>query len=150
MDGEETKLRDFIENCKFQKIVFSSLKTESNLETVKNLPQDKILLETDCPWCEIRPSHAGFKFIDKVNTVASVKKEKWNAEAMIKSRNEPCNIRFFCLHLLKFILFICVIYSRQVLGVIAAVRNENPEELSEIVYKNTERLFFSANKIRNL
>lgn len=36
-----------------------------------------------------------------------------------------------------------MVYFRQVLDVVAAVRNENPDELSEIVYKNTERLFFS-------
>ncbi len=23
------------------------------------VPLDRLLLETDCPWCEIRPSHAG-------------------------------------------------------------------------------------------
>lgn len=72
---------------------FSSLKTQENLETVKNLPKEKILLETDCPWCEIRPSHAGFKFINKENVMTSVKKEKWCADALVKSRNEPCNIR---------------------------------------------------------
>lgn len=59
-----------------------------------NLPEDRILLETDCPWCEIRPSHAGFKFISKDSAnIQSVKKEKWSADALVKSRNEPCNIR---------------------------------------------------------
>lgn len=73
---------------------FSSLKTLDNLETVKNLPQERILLETDCPWCEIRPSHAGFKFINKENNSQSFKKEKWSPDALVKSRNEPCNIRY--------------------------------------------------------
>lgn len=81
----------------FYKIVIivhcSSLKTEDNLNTVKTLPRDKILLETDCPWCEIRPSHAGFKFISNESKVPSFKKEKWSCDAMVKSRNEPCNIR---------------------------------------------------------
>lgn len=73
---------------------FSSLKTEENLDTIKNLPRDKILLETDCPWCEIRPSHAGFKFIsNESKNMPSCKKEKWSADALVKSRNEPCNIR---------------------------------------------------------
>ncbi len=36
-----------------------SLKTEDNLEVMAAVPLDRLLLETDCPWCEIRPSHAG-------------------------------------------------------------------------------------------
>lgn len=73
---------------------YSSLKTLNNLETVKSLQLDRILLETDCPWCEIRPSHEGYKFISKENrAIPTVKKEKWNENAMVKSRNEPSNIR---------------------------------------------------------
>lgn len=36
-----------------------SLKTEDNLQVMAAVPLDRLLLETDCPWCEIRPSHAG-------------------------------------------------------------------------------------------
>lgn len=36
-----------------------SLKTEDNLHVMAAVPLDRLLLETDCPWCEIRPSHAG-------------------------------------------------------------------------------------------
>lgn len=60
---------------------------------VKSLPKDKILIETDCPWCEIRPSHAGYEFIEKGNISPSVKKEKWTEDLMVKGRNEPANIR---------------------------------------------------------
>ncbi|KAJ8925993.1 hypothetical protein NQ315_009848 [Exocentrus adspersus] len=101
-----------------------SLKTEQNLETVKHLPSDKILIETDCPWCEIKQSHAGYKFVSKENqSVLSVKKEKWMPNHMVKSRNEPCGIR-------------------QVLDVVSAVRNENPDDLCEKIYQNTANLFF--------
>lgn len=58
------------------------------------IPRDKILIETDCPWCDIRPSHAGYKFIKGENkTIQMCKKEKWVHTCMVKSRNEPCNIR---------------------------------------------------------
>lgn len=73
--------------------IYSSLKTKENLETVKLLPVEKLLIETDCPWCEIRPSHAGYSLISKSSFHESVKKEKWNSTSMVKGRNEPANIR---------------------------------------------------------
>ncbi|KAJ8976106.1 hypothetical protein NQ317_008444 [Molorchus minor] len=65
-------------------IIYSSLKTEENLETVKRLPVNKILIETDCPWCEIRPSHASFKYISKESLIPSVKKESGNQTIWLK------------------------------------------------------------------
>ncbi|KAJ8958633.1 hypothetical protein NQ318_016358 [Aromia moschata] len=107
-----------------------SLKSEENLSTVKTLPANKILIETDCPWCEIRPTHAGYKFITKENLSAtSVKKEKWKPDCMVKSRNEPNNIR-------------------QILDVLSAARNEDPDELSNTIYENTTNLFFSGEHVK--
>jgi TatD DNase family protein len=40
-----------------------SLKTKENLKVVKTLPLDKILLETDCPYCDVKRTHAGFEFV---------------------------------------------------------------------------------------
>lgn len=72
------------------------MKTEDNLKTVKNLPSERLLIETDCPWCDIRPTHAGFKYVSEENkTIPSVKKEKWNLDSMVKGRNEPANIRLY-------------------------------------------------------
>lgn len=48
------------------------------------------MIETDCPWCEIRPTHASAK--DVITTFPSVKKEKWQADRMVKGRNEPSTI----------------------------------------------------------
>jgi TatD DNase family protein len=68
----------------------SSLKTADNLQVVANIPNDRLMLETDCPWCEVRPTHAGAKLIK--TTFPTVKKEKWQAGSMVKGRSEPANI----------------------------------------------------------
>lgn len=91
MDGDFETM--FLNNKTLIYLVFSSLKTAENLKTVQAIPEDKLLLETDCPWCEIRPTHAGYKYIKPENIFKSVKKEKWNADSMVKGRNEPFNIR---------------------------------------------------------
>jgi TatD DNase family protein len=100
-----------------------SLKTEENLAVVAGVPADRLMLETDCPWCEIRPSHAGYKLVQsRFEAWPAVDKKKWREGALVKGRNEPHNIR-------------------QVLEVVAAVRKEDPEQLAETVYANTERVF---------
>eukprot|EP01037_Dinobryon_pediforme_P013295 gene13295-13407_t len=48
-----------------------SLKTEENLRMAAAVPLERLLLETDAPWCGIKPTHAGFKHLD---------------------RNEPCTL----------------------------------------------------------
>lgn len=95
-----------------------SLKTAENCAVVKAIPLDRLMLETDGPWCEIRPSHEGSKYLtqdkpdgqdvkadeqpgskkSKKQSPAPqrrfkvVKKEKWEEGAMVKGRNEPCTI----------------------------------------------------------
>jgi len=70
-----------------------SLKTEENVAVVREIPLERLQLETDGPWCEMRPSHASAKFLtDAPPLPRSVKKEKWKKGAMVKGRNEPCAI----------------------------------------------------------
>ncbi|XP_017031055.1 deoxyribonuclease TATDN1 [Drosophila kikkawai] len=103
-----------------------SLKTTDNAEVVRQLPNDRIMLETDCPWCGIRPSHAGHKHVStRFPTVK--KKEKWTAETLIDGRCEPCQIS-------------------QVLEAIAGIKEEPKEKLAELYYQNTLDLFFSKSK----
>ena len=40
-----------------------SFKTAENCEVVKAIHLDKMMIETDGPWCEVRPSHEGYKYL---------------------------------------------------------------------------------------
>jgi len=124
-DGTLAQAKKFIAMGFYIGINGCSLKTDANLEVVKALPNDKIMLETDSPWCEIRPSHAGYKHVvTKFETTKKKEKKKWQKEVLVAGRNEPVAIV-------------------QVLEVIAAVKGEDPEKLSEIFYNNTMKVFFS-------
>lgn len=86
-----------------------SLKTEENLDVVREIPLDRLQIETDGPWvgiedrsresvltvmqCEMRPSHASAKHKEGAAPLPkAVKKEKWEKGCMVKGRNEPCSI----------------------------------------------------------
>lgn len=98
-----------------------SLKTAANLEVVKSIPTNRLMIETDCPWCEIRRTHASFQY---VKTVLNKSKSANDPKLAVNNRNEPMNLV-------------------QVLEVLAAVRNEDIDKLSEQIYDNTMRVFFN-------
>ncbi|CAM0139857.1 unnamed protein product [Umbelopsis sp. WA50703] len=128
--GTMQEMTDLVELGLFIGINGCSLKTEENIEVVRAIPEDKLMLETDAPWCEIRSTHASFKYwknvdesIQKLYAPPSKKKEKFERGFMVKSRNEPCAMG-------------------QVLYVVAAIRGLEPQELAEKVWKNTCQVFF--------
>ncbi|KAJ6842183.1 putative deoxyribonuclease TATDN1 [Iris pallida] len=99
-----------------------SLKTSENLEVLKGIPTEKMMIETDSPYCDIRNTHAGMQFVKSV--WPSKKKEKHDNDSIVKGRNEPC----------------CV---RQVLEVVAGCKGIGDiEQLGKELYHNTCRVFF--------
>lgn len=99
-----------------------SLKTEENLQVAKMIPSDKLMIETDCPWCEIKKSHASYKH---VKTLPQKSKDANDHKLPVKNRNEPSSLI-------------------QVLEVLSSVRNEEIESLAEKVWLNTNKLFFDS------
>jgi TatD DNase family protein len=100
-----------------------SLKSEENLAVVKEIPLGRLQLETDGPWCEIRPSHASAKLLEGAPVLPkSVKKEKWTQENMVKGRNEPCAIGL-------------------VAHVVAKVKDVPVEEVVQAAWRNSVKMF---------
>ncbi|XP_028172620.1 putative deoxyribonuclease TATDN1 [Ostrinia furnacalis] len=126
-DGPEEALNKILAIGMYIGINGCSLRTEENLEVASKIPRDRLMIETDCPWCEVKQTHPGFKHV--ATKFPSVKKEKYSvdSENQVKGRNEPVNI----VHVLE---------------ILAAIRKENIDELANAIYENTNRLFFSNNK----
>ncbi|XWW94837.1 hypothetical protein V2A60_002785 [Cordyceps javanica] len=61
--GSLEEMRELLDLGLYIGVNGCSLKTEENCAVVAQLPLDRIMLETDGPWCEVRPSHAGWKYL---------------------------------------------------------------------------------------
>lgn len=127
--GTMEEMKKLIELDLYIGINGCSLKTVENLEVVKEIPENRLMIETDAPWCDIRPTHASYAHLKNVPaeemalySPPSKKKEKFEMGLMVKSRNEPCTMGL-------------------VLHVVASIRNADPLELSEVLWKNTCNVF---------
>jgi TatD DNase family protein len=107
-----------------------SLKTTENLDVVRALPLTSILLETDCPYCEIKPTHAGFPFIQTMFEKRANK--KFEMGKLVKGRSEPCQI----VHVAE---------------VIAGAKGISVEEVANACYQNSLKLYgWGDNSGRNV
>jgi TatD DNase family protein len=88
--GDVGEMREILELGLYIGINGCSMKTAENVEVVRQVPIEKMMIETDCPYCEIRKSSPAFGFI---RTQFSYKaKEKYDAGFLVRGRNEPCTI----------------------------------------------------------
>jgi TatD DNase family protein len=55
------------------------------------VPLQRLLVETDAPWCSIKASSPVAALV--TSSWRSVKKEKWEENATVKDRCEPCHVR---------------------------------------------------------
>ena len=108
-----------------------SLKTEANLAVLDHIPLNRLMLETDAPWCDIRATHASASLVGtrfgEGDLLQARSPDKWSASLKggVKGRNEPGNMV-------------------QVLEVVAARLGMDPVELAAVVWRNTQRVFFPS------
>ena len=89
-----------------------SLRSEASLEVVRTIPLDRLMLETDAPWCSIKNTHPGKPFVVTEWATKDKKKAFRNLEeacvsgdeasrlaeearlrdVTVKDRSEPCHI----------------------------------------------------------
>ena len=67
-----------------------AMKEQFQLDAIREIPTDKLILETDCPYCGISLNHAGYKFVK--TQFKSKQPEKYESGCMVKGRNEPCTL----------------------------------------------------------
>ncbi|CAL6018979.1 Deoxyribonuclease [Hexamita inflata] len=98
-----------------------AFKTAEQLNTFKQIPLDKLLIETDCPYCQLKPADAGSKYI-KTNLFQGAKEpEKYESGFMVKNRNEPC-------------------YLKTVIEVAAGILGKKCEEIVQITEENVKKM----------
>lgn len=113
--GEDALLYIGINGC--------SMKTEENLEVVRRVPLARLMVETDAPWCGIRPSHASHAYV-KTPVGVQKDKKKWERGCAVKGRNEPG-----CLG--------------QVVDVVSGLIGASFEDVARETTKNVEQVFFA-------
>lgn len=123
--GSREELDKILELDLYVGINGCSLKTEENLEVLKHVPLDRLMLETDSPYCEIRNSHKSSHLV-KTKFVAKTKDKK-KPDQLVKGRNEPCKIV-------------------EVLEVVSAILEVDPEELSKTVYETSMKILGCPHK----
>ena len=107
-----------------------SLKTEENLAALHHIPLDRLLLETDAPWCDVKNTHASAPLVSPASRLpVAGKPENFQAGLGVKGRNEPGNM----IHVLE---------------VVAAHLGVDPIELAAIVEENTRKVFFPNEKTK--
>ncbi|CEG38780.1 deoxyribonuclease tatdn1-like protein [Plasmopara halstedii] len=119
--GDKEEMQKLVELGLYIGVNGCSLKTEENLECVKAIPLEKLMIETDAPWCDIRATHAGYRYVK--TSWQSKKAEKYASDCLVKGRNEPCTLV-------------------QVLEIVSIIRGESKEKIAAHVLENTKRVFF--------
>jgi Tat protein secretion system quality control protein TatD with DNase activity len=90
-NGCEEEMQRFLAMDLFLGINGSAFRSEESAATACRIPLDRVLLETDSPWCDIRPVHFGYKFVKTFFPTSKRGRPKAQEEC-IERRTEPCHL----------------------------------------------------------
>ena len=120
-DGDEAEMLALVELGLHIGLNGCSLRTAASLAVARAVPPASLLLETDAPWCAIKPSGAGFASV-RTQWPTAKKPEKNDGASCVKDRTEPCHIV-------------------QVAEVVAAARGEAVEDVAVRAFASSRALF---------
>jgi TatD DNase family protein len=99
------------------------LKTAQACAVAAAMPLQRLLLESDAPWCSLKRSGPCAELLQ--SSWPAVDRKKWSAEAMVKDRNEPC-------------------ITRCIAEAYAALAGQPLAEVARATEANVDRLFFPS------
>ncbi|KAH6895931.1 hypothetical protein B0T10DRAFT_229230 [Thelonectria olida] len=101
-----------------------SFKDQESLQMVSKIPLERLQIETDAPWGELKATSDLVKryCANAKPLPAAKKKDKWDAKCMIKERNESCTME-------------------RVAYIVAGLKGIGVEEVAEAAWKNSIRMF---------
>ncbi|KAF7552386.1 hypothetical protein G7Z17_g4341 [Cylindrodendrum hubeiense] len=101
-----------------------SFKDQESLQMVSKIPLERLQIETDAPWGELKATSDLVKryCVNAKPLPASKKKDKWDPKCMIKERNESCTIE-------------------RVAYIVAGLKGISVQEVSDAAWKNSIKMF---------
>ena len=129
-DGSVDDMRRLVELGLFIGVNGCSLKTPENLDVVRQIPLSSLVLESDAPWCSLRPTSAAMRIpgltLEPWTGCTEVKEVKRLTDpglgVAVRGRNEP-----------RAVLHVC--------QVVAALRGDPVSVVADATTANAKRLF---------
>lgn len=159
--GTAEELKSVLELDFYVSVNGCSLKSEKNLEVAKLIPKNRLMIETDAPWCEIRKSHACYKFISpypnkffplveqKLLEVEQVPEEP-EEKPVVKKKNKANNAKSLAIKFDDFIPFPSIkkenFFKHQ--DLVSTLKKDLPPALQEVEFDVGE-LSYPLIKSRN-
>ncbi|OTA94202.1 hypothetical protein M434DRAFT_21029 [Hypoxylon sp. CO27-5] len=122
--GSTTQMKKLVELGFDVSVNGFSFQTQESLDMVAAIPLERLQIETDAPWGEIKSGSEVAKryLVNAAPLPPSKKRDKWDAACMVKERNESCMIE-------------------RVAYVVAGLKGITVDEVAEAAWRNSVDMF---------